>query len=278
MNTVRPYNRAITGASYNVSGKIVDDANGSPVYGATINIINKSTGNPTGEQYKPDTNLFSITINNPGSVLIEVTKEGFFPTIGEPADMQGEVSLISENQNKSFLPIAVGAALLLLMAKKKNKKVGFTTTDVMPWLLISGALIVFNKGNQLLQWLGLSPSPATINLDNATSDPNSFWNPNFWTTAPNHQYSYAITEQQARDIIAKLKDAMSWWNDDEAAAVSALKQLKTQANLSFVAWEFAKTDNQDLLTWLRGNSYPNDRLSDSEVYSIHNYFANLPKY
>lgn len=178
-----------------------------------------------------------------------------------------------------LLPMAAAAAMLVFLPSQKKKKVsGITTQDVIPFLYIAGALIIFNKGAQLFQWLGLSPKKSTQQLDISSQDPNSFWNPYFWQKAPGGAYSYAITESQARDILTKVNDSFGAFNDNESQATGALKELKTQANLSFVAWEFLQQTGQDFLEWLRGGSWPNDRLSDDEVYNIHLYFGNLPKF
>ena len=192
-----------------------------------------------------------------------------------------EFNFVLTKKSGALLPILLGSGLLIIAANNEKKKVGAVEkTDILNiGLVIGGGFLLFkgiNILNSLFDFLGLSKSKETQSLDFSSSDPNSFWNPNFWRQFSS--FTYAITEPQAQQIINQLKDAFGYFNDDESAAISALKTLRTQSNLSFLAWEFSKTDNQDLLTWLRGDSFPNDRLSDSEVYSLHQYFSNLPSH
>lgn len=180
-----------------------------------------------------------------------------------------------------IIPIALGAGLLLLARKKKKVGAFDTNTVITVGIAIAGGYVLFNSIHildNLLQFLGINQSKESKALDVTASDPTSFWNPNYWRNAPNGVYSYAITTSQADDIINQLKDAKGWFNDDESEAKAALKQLRTKANLSFVAYRFQQTDNEDLLSWLRGGVWPNDFLSDADVYEINAYFQGLPNY
>lgn len=282
--TILPALPYIAGVNENISGQVID-TKGKGVQ-VKLSIVSQDGSAVAGPFDTDASGKFNFVASVSDTDLIKVDAPPGYK-VPMPLAMSytyPDNSYYLQIQEPTFLiiPIALGAGLLLL-ARKKKKKVGAfdTNTVVTVGIAIAGGYILFNSMHildSLLQAFGINKSKETQALDVTASSPTSFWNPNFWKDAPNGTYTHAITEQQAQDIISQLYDAKSIWNDDEAEAKGALKQLQTQAELSFVAWELQKANGVDLLEFLRGGLWPNDFLSDADVYEINSYFQGLPKY
>lgn len=170
---------------------------------------------------------------------------------------------------------------LILFATKRKKEVGkVTVQDVVPFLFIAGGLLAFSFVKQLLESLGIWDSKDTKDLDGASVDPGSFWNPNFWRTVKpdGAAWTYAITLDTAQQWASDLYNSFNAINDDEDRAIGVFKRCRTQANASFLCDVFERVYGQDCLTFLRGGIWPQDRLSDADVNTINRYILNLPKY
>lgn len=224
---------------------------------------------------------------NPSKVFVQFEKEGYEPLRVQFLDLQRNPDVNMELATSPGAAIGVAtvaavaaavAAAIALARKEKRKISGITTADVMPFILIGGAVIAFDLVNKVLVMLGISDSRDTKELDDIATDPNSFWNPEFWRGAPGGNYSYAITESTARAWLSEIKSAFGPFNDDEEKVIGVFKRCRTQANASFLAWVFNKDTGQDLLKYLRGGTWPQDRLSDADVNEITRYIKNLPKY
>lgn len=152
--------------------------------------------------------------------------------------------------------------------------------EVQQYVIIGVGLLVvataFGSINKILYALGLKDSPDTKDLDTETTDPGSFWSQNFYLNAP--AGSMILSSAAAEEYIALLVKAFGAFNDDEDLAIGVFKKLRTQSQASFLVWYFQKKYNSDLLTWLRGGSWPDDRLSDAAVNEITRYIKSLPKY
>lgn len=177
------------------------------------------------------------------------------------------------------------ALLLFIYAKAKKKRVGafdkqkaIGITEVVA--LGIGFFLAYKLVKKILDFLGVTKSPETAGLDNIASDPNAFWNPNFWQTVKpaSASYTYAFTYDQAAALAKNLYDAFGIFNDDEEAAINVFKQCKTQANASYICYVFQSLYGEDCLSFLRGGWWPQDRLSDADVWTITNYVNNLKKY
>jgi len=143
-------------------------------------------------------------------------------------------------------------------------------------LIIAGAaagLLYFGVLDPLLKVLGIKKNADTVALDNAASNPDSFWSPLFWKGLRN---PIIMTRSSAENIARTIYDAFGVFNDNEEQAVGALKNLKYQAQCSFLADVFFQMYGMDLITFLRGGSWPQDRLSDSDVADINSYISKLP--
>jgi hypothetical protein len=76
--------------------------------------------------------------------------------------------------------------------------------------------------------------------------------------------------------VQQILDSFGAFNDNEEQAIAVFHQLKTKANVSFLAEIFYRMTGQDLLTYLRGGIWPQDRLSDSDVNAINQFLSKLP--
>lgn len=188
--------------------------------------------------------------------------------------------VLEQSSNKILL--AAAASMLYFLAAKDGKRgVGeLNLPDLLPYAAILIGVFGFTIVKELFEKLGIWDSKETKLLDNASTDPDSFWNPLFWSKIPNgSNYSHSLSNQQAFDLAGKLYNSFGPFNDNEEQAIGVFKSYcKTQANASFICYWFGKRYNMDCLTFLRGGSWPQDRLSDSDVNNINQFISNLPKW
>lgn len=195
------------------------------------------------------------------------------------ADANGLIYLEKEVKPAPWI-IAIVLIAVIAYRKKTNKVGAFSTADLFPIAILVGGVIGFDLIKKSLEGLGIWDSRDTKDLNEESSNPNSFWSPNYWQTVKpaNKNWTYAINEQTALDWCKEIKDAFGVFNDNEEQAIAVFKRCRTKANCSFLAWVFQKYYNQDLLTYLRGGAWPQDRLSDADVNVINKYISNLPAY
>jgi hypothetical protein len=149
------------------------------------------------------------------------------------------------------------------------------TQDLMPYLLIGGVLVLTGAIKSILTGLGVLTSAATTAVKNNINNPNSFWQPSFWkqyTSFPNG----SLTATQAMQYLVAIDNAFGPISDDVAAVNAVFHQLTSQSEVSYMADIAYQASGRDLLTYLRGTSWPNDRLSDSEINDIDIYLQKLP--
>lgn len=134
--------------------------------------------------------------------------------------------------------------------------------------------------DRLFQGLGISQSAAAASLESMKQDPGSFWNGQFWRNVSKRTAGglvKVLTTASINDLWGSLNNAFGYFNDDEAAAIAAFKKhIRTQTQLSYFSEWVAKNAGTDLLTWLEGSGYPNDRLSAEEIDIITQYVKKLP--
>lgn len=134
--------------------------------------------------------------------------------------------------------------------------------------------------DRLFQGLGISQSAAAASLEAMKRDPGSFWNGQFWRNVSKRTAGglvKVLTTVAVNDLWASLNNAFGYFNDDEAAAIAAFKKhIRTQTQLSYFSEWVGKNAGVDLLTWLEGSGYPNDRLSADEIDIITQYVKKLP--
>lgn len=156
---------------------------------------------------------------------------------------------------------------------KKNEK-------IVVWVGVGLAVyLVFNVVggiSALAEMFGLKEKQDTKDLNNSSTDPTNFWNPNFYTTGP--VGTLLLTQAAAGQMAASIWRAFGPFDDNEELVKGVLKQLKTQSQVSFLAKVFYQDYKTDLLSYLRGTTWPYDRLSDADVNELNNYISKLPKY
>lgn len=269
---------------------IIDASTKQPIAGAVVTLRDpvydkdvSVTANANGQLYFdiPDDYLWSYGVT---SVTATVVKEGYavliitqrLGLVGETISRTWELS-----KGTNVSPWLIAAALAAIYVyRRNNKKVGaLTSDDVKTIMLATGGIIGFTLIKQLLESLGIWQDADGAALDNATNNPNSFWSPIFWQNKPTYTpWTYTINEAQAIGILQQIQDCFSFYNDNEERAIGIFKTLRTQSNLSYLAYVFADQGKGDLLTYLRGGNWPQDRLSDADVQVINQYISRLPKY
>jgi hypothetical protein len=154
-------------------------------------------------------------------------------------------------------------------------------------LWIAGGIVALRVAGPLLssidrifQGLGISQSAAAASLEAMKRDPGSFWNGQYWRNVSKRTPAGLVkilTNAAVNDLWSLLNKAFGYFNDDETAAIAAFrKHIRTQTQLSYFSEWVAKNAGVDLLTWLEGSGYPNDRLSAEEIDIITQYVKKLP--
>jgi hypothetical protein len=274
-----------------IQGRLKDIHTGQPVQGATVTAVTPS-GAPIAATTSNDTGFFIL--DNPQILtgdVIRITHVSYmtqdFPVSG--SNDYGFISL--ENKVIELPPVVItapsktqNAALPLLLiaalaaaSTSKNKSIsGIKPGDA---ILVGGAVVAvlgLDIVKKLLESVGLWKSKDVKEVQDEIENPNSPFSPNFWKTAP--AGSLLLTTQTMADMLKTLKNAFGFFDDNEAAATGVFKQMKTQSQVSFFSDYFTKNEKADLLTWLRGSSWPNDRLSAAELNEIIQFVNKLPKY
>ena len=127
----------------------------------------------------------------------------------------------------------------------------------------------------ILEKLGIKKSATTKDIDEAISDPNSIWQGKYWQGKPSAKLIKVSGVQQ---FWKELNDCFGWFGDDEQAVYATFKKyITSKTQLSWVAYILARDYKIDLLPWLQGDAYPNDRLSDNEIGVLMQWANNLPK-
>lgn len=270
---------------YFVEGNIQDQL-GAYLKGVTIQLVVNATGQKIGDSFTTTTGAYSAwTDKSPYEISVLFSKTGY-------QDRKIQISSLMEDPDVTMVPgssmasIPLAAVALvggaLLLSKKKSSLRGVGKIDsgtVKTGALIIGGVIAFSVIKKLLEKLGVWDSADSKALDAASEDPNSWWSPGYWKTKPSYvSYTNRITSTTASQYAKRIYDATGAFNDDEDAIKSVFTSLPSRAAGSFVADQFQQLYGQDLLKFLRGGSWPQDRLSDSDVNEINRYVFNLPKY
>lgn len=271
--------------SYVVNGTITDKT-GNLLLNATIQIVAVSNNKPLTDPFTVDNGKYvAWTDQNTDIVAVVFTLAGYATRKIVFTDLINKPDVVLTPGNSfPWLEIALvlGAVYAINQAKRKRgEKIGkISAGDVTVIFFILGGVIAFSVIKKILESLGLWNSKDTKDLDNAATNPSSFWNPNYWQTIKpaNANWSYAFTESDAQVMAAKIWNAFNWYNDDEDAVMAIFRQCRTKANASFLAWVFQNKFGQDLLTFLRGGNWPQDRLSDADVNTINQFISKLPNY
>lgn len=266
---------------------IIKDKKGNPVAGAQYGIINAyHPGEIQGSVYAAGTDgSYSIDISN-NFEFLNVYAPGYQSTVYSQAEVaKGVIILPKESPIKPWMVLSlVGLFVAYKAAHKSGKKKlsGIDPKDVEVVLLIAGGVIGFVILKQVLEFLGIWGSKDKKELDKLSTNPNSFWNPNYWQNInPNGlPYQSPLTEADAKNLISQIKDGFGLFNDSPEKVKGVFRSLHTKANASFLAWEYQKTEGGDLLAFIRngGGVLPWDGLSDADVVQITDYVNQLPNF
>ena len=271
VDAVLQFKDKVTKQDVAVSGQLIDQATGDVL----STITDSFEANIQIAGVPP--NQLRVVFSAPGYKIVNATLDTLL-VVPNPIQVYFERSGVK-------LPWLEIAALfaLIAFARKKKKEVGAVTfDDVKPWLYIGGGLLAFSVVKKTLEALGIWKSADTKAIDQAVNDPNSFWNPNYWTTVKpaGAAWSFAWTWDQAAAVAKTIYDAFGYFGDEASTVKGAFRQCKTQANASYLCYVFYQTYHQDMLDYLRngkGVAFWNG-LSDSDIAEINNYVNGLIKY
>lgn len=269
--------------------QVIDIKTAAPVQNVSANTINLQTkvllyqptlldSTATLEMDEDVNPLYGLYLTAPGYKSLSIPLNILFQS-------QDGV-LYMEKQFPAWLIVATVAAIAAGSSNKVGSPAAAATVvknlnleKVSPVVkYAAGGVLLFFIYKSLVWW-GVLRSGDTINLDNTATNPNSFWNPNFYKTKPSYvEWTAPITYNDAVYLAKQLYDAFGWVNDNEEQAIAVFKTFRAQSSVSYLADVFAQLYGQDLLTFLRGGNWPQDRLSDADVQTINAYISRLPKY
>lgn len=269
--------------------QVVDIKTGAPVQNVSANTIDLQTNNllyqPTlldgSAMFEMDVDVnpqYGIYLSAPGYKTLSIPFNILFQSQDGVLYMEKQfptwllgltaVALVASSNNKVGNPAAAATIVKNLNLQKVPTAVKYAAGGVLLYFVY-----------KTLVWWGVLKSGDTINLDNAATNPNNFWNPNFYKTKPAYvDWTAPITYNDAVNYAKQLYDAFGWVNDNEEQAIAVFKSFRAQSSVSYLADVFSQIYGQDLLTFLRGGSWPQDRLSDADVQTINAYISRLPKY
>lgn len=283
-----------------VSGYIVDYETGEPLGGATVRITDYSNAVTKAQTVANDNGYY--VINADANDLVLFTHVGYAPLLVTPPDAVnlGTVGLnkqtetlpevvVTPGANTKYLLLLLALAIVIMVSRKK-KKVGQATAalatgallkDKWTRYVILGIVVivsikVLGLFDRLLEMLGLKKSEDTQKLDEAATDPGSWWNPTFWKSGP--PGTLILKMETARQYAKRIYNAMGIFDDNEEEVKAVFRNMQTQSQASFLCDVFQQEYNIDCLNFLRGGMWPKDRLSDADVNEITNYVNNLPQY
>jgi hypothetical protein len=153
--------------------------------------------------------------------------------------------------------------------------------DIKFYLLIGGGAFILFKGvsfiKGLFEGLGLTSSQSDINVSQSQTDPGSPWSPLYYKNLQRRGNNVVLLTISAADLLAsQIYNSVGYFRDDWSQAFGAIKQCKYKTQISFLTERFKIKYNADLITWLPGTSYPNDRFSNDEVNQAIEYVKKLP--
>ncbi len=275
MTNVTTYYGEIMQRTYSVEGVIYDPAN-NPLFGVTIFMVN-SAGNPITSPFNLPDATYSAWTETPDDVSIVFKCPGFRDkkiSFNSLIDQPDVLMIKSEGIVQPWMIIVVIAAVATYRKKKKLGAMGkLGKDDLFPIFLIVGGIIGFTVIQKILEKLGIWGGG---NVSHEQEDPGSAWKPSYWQGFDS--YSYAFTETTAKGLCKTIHDAFTVWQDDWNAILSVFSQMRTKANVSFLAWVFMREYDEDLLAFLTngGGILPWDGLSTEHMNVLINMVQKLP--
>jgi hypothetical protein len=160
------------------------------------------------------------------------------------------------------------------MAKKQTTIFGLSTTEA---LIAGGAIAVgyFGIAKPILNKLGVTKSNTDRQIESAAF--KSAWDESFWNTPG----ATLITYNTVNQLVNQIYNYPGWLSDDYLAVKTAIFSLKTQSQVSYLAYMFHKLKNKNLYEYLRnanGSVWFAEGLSDEHLNELNKYVLSLPKY
>lgn len=125
----------------------------------------------------------------------------------------------------------------------------------------------------ILEKLGIKKSSVDKSIDKAITDPGSIWGVKYW----NQSSAKLIKVADVYKFWSELQSCFGYFNDDENEVYAVFKKyIKYKTQLSWVSYVLNRDKNIELLRWLQGDAYPNDRLSNEEIQILMDWANNLP--
>ena len=163
---------------------------------------------------------------------------------------------------------------------------------LLPYALIAIAIVYFGKplkdllsktfngisegAGKLTDSLGITTSTATTNVQANIISNDSPLSPNLWLKGGSQTVLVTYNEVVRRlDLISS---SFGYFGDNFGQVLAQFQLCRTQSQSSYMAHVWRTKNGNDLLNYLRGSAWPNDRLSDSEINEIINYLQSLPKF
>lgn len=269
------------GSIYYVEGRAFNP-DGSAAQPLTMQLRQISTGRNIGGPNVINSNFYAAwTETDPYDVEIVFSAAGMSDVVKSIGQLMQDPDIYFTKGSRFPIAAVVLVVAAVALYRSRTAKVGaLTTGDIWPIFLLVGGVLAFDVFKRIMEGLSLWDSQDTKDLDQLATDPNSWWNPNYWQTVKpaGASYSYAITLSTAVAWAREIYNAIGPINDNEDAVFAVFKRCRTRANASYIAYAFQQTYGEDLLKWLRGGSWPQDRLSDADVNEITKYINKLPKY
>lgn len=265
-----------TGNTY-VNGAIVDET-GQLIMSVLIRMIDNKSGTDLITPYYATTGYYDAwTTVTPDAVSIVFKAKGYndqklsFQQLLAAPDV-----IMKKGNNIPSWAILLVIAAVAYLSKKNKKKIGeFTHNDAMLIFLLIGGVLAFNVVMKILRSLGLGGDPT----GNEQTNPNSAFNPTYWKQYQG-QFTHAISTAEGIAFATTIHNAFSVFQDDFNQIFGVFTQLKTKAEVSFVADMFSQQYNENLLTFLTdgGGVLPWDGLSYSHLQTILDLVKKLPAY
>jgi hypothetical protein len=271
-----------------VEGYIIDE-NGNTLKSAFINLVYNDTGLPIDPAYPPfetTAGTYSAwTQLDPAMVAVLFAAKGYqdrkisFPDLIKAPD----VIMKKSGGGNEIALIAIAA--LALSASNKNKSIGKIEFNMQTVLTGAAAYLILFKAlpliNDILTFFGLSKDKDDKDVESTQNNPDT--NPlgtGIFLKAPMSTQSQVTTAlfNKVTGLGERLMDSFGAFNDNEAQAIGVFKTFTTQVQASYFAnvwqnvWGYG-----DLIEWLKGDGYPNDRLDTGEINQILQYLKKLPR-
>jgi hypothetical protein len=155
------------------------------------------------------------------------------------------------------------------MSNQVKTKVGITDVLVITSGVV-GAIVVY----KIAKLTGLIKGEGETKVTARTTEPGSYWKPQYYKRVGGTIFTRAAAEQYAK----KIYDALSWYNDDINTILGVFSQVKTKSQVSFLSDIFFQKYGYDLLNYLyfgAGRLWI-DGLNDENINRVISYTDKLP--